>query len=294
MKKMKKILVVAGLALGALFYGSCDEASALLEPSGDSNIAEGLKKALEVGTDTAVSRLNVTDGYFKGVVKGKILKILLPEQVENSINAFRAKSITVPVPLGNDVTITGAKIYDEGFPLLNIAPLRAKEDDLILGINRAAENAASDAKPIFIDAITSLTINDALSILEGTDSAATTLLREKTEQSLVSKFDPKIDESLSVVRVGDKCVVESYENFIDTYNAILDVEIPKLNPFAEDETLGSRMNINSITVTDLSEHATQKAMNGLFSRVQAQEEQIRTNPLARVTELLQDVFGKLD
>lgn len=286
---MKKSLIIAGLALGALFYSSCDGETLLPSDDGSSNIAEGLKKALEVGTDTAVSRLNVTDGYFKGVVKGKILKILLPDQVENSINAFRAKSITVA-----GQTLTGAKIYDDGFPLLGIEPLSSKEDDIILGINRAAENAASDAKPIFIDAITGLTISDALGILEGTDSAATTLLREKTELSLISKFDPKIDESLSVVKVGDKSVVESYENFISTYNNIINTNIPGTGLIGDPETVGSRMNINAITVTDLSEHATQKAMNGLFSRVQAQEEQIRQDPLARVTDLLKDVFGKLD
>ena len=291
---MKKALIIIGLAIGVALSSSCEEVVDTLTTSNTdtTDIAGGLKKALEVGTDTAVSRLNVADGYFKD----QAVKILLPDQLETAIATFKAKSINLPALLGGG-TITGETLYNTGLTktnpitgatLIDIQPLKSKEDDLILGINRAAEAAASDAKPIFVDAITNMSIADANSILFGTDSAATEYLETNTRSGLFTNFDPKIESALQTVKVGDQSVSTRYENFVSDYNDVLNKSVPGVGSVA------SLMNIQTITTTDLSEHATDKALDGLFLKVQEQEGKIRTNPLARVTDLLKDVFGKLD
>jgi len=286
---MKKIIFLAGLAsLLAVTY-SCEEVldqitSSNNSDSTDAKTSKGLKEALRVGTDSAVSRLNVTDGYFKDAA----VKILLPEQIQNTLTTFKSKSFTY---LG--VTVTGETLYNTGFPALGINPLKSKEEELILGINRAAEAAAVEAKPIFVDAITAMTIVDAKNILfGGVDTAATSYLKTNTYSGLFSKFEPKLDAALNSVKIGDKSVAISYENFVSDYNGLLNTSVPSLT--GGSKTVASLMGLNSITATDLSEHSTNKALNGLFLKVSDVEADIRENPLARVTDLLKDVFGQLD
>lgn len=285
------------MALSLGFFSSCDEVvDELTQTNDSSSIAQGLKEALKVGTDSAVSRLNVQDGYFRDAA----VKILLPEQVNNALNAFREKSISLANPLSTqffplpDIELTGADIYTQGFSNqllgIDIKPLNSKEDELILGINRAAEAAAAEAKPIFVDAITGISIADANDILfGGVDDAATMYLNSNTRMGLVSSFDPKIENALNTVTLspGGPSVASKYESFVNDYNGILNTSVAGV-------TLGSLMNINPIGVTDLSEHATDKALDGLFLKVADQEKQIRENPLARVTDILKDIFGKLD
>jgi len=279
---------------------SCEEIAPLIEPEedselSDSTIASGLKKALEVGTDTAVSRLNVEDGYFRD----EIVKILLPDQLETAIANLKAQTFTIPVnnvllqaALGEEIEVSGETIYNDGFEVsllgIDIEPLSTKEDELILGINRAAEAAAEDAKPIFVNAITNMTITDAKDILFGTDSAATEYLETNTRTGLFTNFEPKIDSALNSVNIGEKTVDERYTNFVEDYNGILNTNIPLVG------TLGSLADMDTITEPDLSDYATNKALDGLFTKVQDEEKDIRDNPLARVTDLLEEVFGELD
>jgi hypothetical protein len=284
---MKKSSLILGIASLLTMSVSCEEALDQIKTTdnGDSKTADGLKEALRVGTDSAVSRLNITDGYFKDVA----VKILLPEQVQNTLATFKAKSFSY---LGQ--TITGETLYNTGIPALGINPLKSKEDDLILGINRAAEDAAIEAKPIFVDAITAMTIVDAKNILfGGIDTAATHYLKENTYSGLFTKFEPKIDAALNRVQgFGGKSVAASYESFIAEYNGILNKSVP--TGLTSSSTIAQLMGINTIAVTDLSEYSTNKALKGLFLKVADQEAEIRDNPLARVTDLLKDVFGQLD
>ena len=141
-----------------------------------------------------------------------------------------------------------------------------KVDEAILSMNRAAEDAANAAKPLFVAAIKEMTITDAMNILKGEKNAATQYLHKSTNTALTEKFKPIIKVSLD--KVG---ATKHWETVFSTYNKIPLVE--KVNP-------------------NLEEYVTEKAIQGLFIQVAKEELQIRENPAARVTDLLKKVFGK--
>ena len=161
---MKNLKSFIALLLTALIMVSCskDAIDRVLNAGiSDAEIAEGLKEALKVGTDTSTKILSANGGYLNDAA----VKILLPDAVQQSISNFKSKSFTV---LGT--TITGQQLYggySNSLLGININGLQGKEDDLIEGINHAAEAAAAAAGPIFIDAITDITIQDANNILFG-------------------------------------------------------------------------------------------------------------------------------
>ena len=147
--------------------------------------------------------------------------------------------------------------------------LGSEVDKAVLAINRGAEDAAKSAKPIFVNAITSMTISDAMGILKGTDKqAATNYLKRVTSTQLTTAFKPVIGRSL------DKTLATKYWGDITTtYNKIPAVQ--KVN-------------------TDLSAYVTQKALDGLFHMIGQEEIKIRENPVARISELLKKVFALQD
>jgi hypothetical protein len=132
-------------------------------------------------------------------------------------------------------------------------------------LNRGAEDAAKEAKPIFITAIKSMTIQDAWGILKGQPDAATQYLKRTTSAQLKEKFQPVIQNSLKKVNA-----TRYYGDIVNTYNKI---------PLVED------VNPN------LDDYATDKAIEGLFTMIAKEERNIRQDPLARTTELLKKVFG---
>lgn len=144
--------------------------------------------------------------------------------------------------------------------------LQKQVDDAILSMNRAAEDATKSAAAIFLDAITKMTISDAFNILRGGDSAATHYLRMNTTGALTAAFSPIIKQSL------DKVDATKYWNILfATYNQVPFVS--KVNP-------------------DLNVYVTQKALDGIFYEISVEEKNIRQNPAARTTALLQKVFGQ--
>ena len=194
-------------------------------------VVNGLKEALNKGVTNGTSKLSAVDGFFKDAV----IKILMPPDAEKVERTLRS------IGLGKQV------------------------DDAILSMNRAAEDAAKNAAPIFLNAIKQMSIGDAWSILNGSDTAATKYLREKTTASLTQAFKPVIDQSL------EKTGATKYWNTVFTsYNK---VAFKKINP-------------------DLSAYVTDKAMSGIFYEVGQEEMQIRKDPLARTSDLLKKVFGK--
>jgi hypothetical protein len=272
--------------LSVLVLLSCDQVEEFTSNLGltEEEITEGLKEALRVGTDTASSRLSVDDGYFKD----EAVKLLLPTEVGNSLATFKAKSITL-FGLG---TFTGEDIYTLGIPGF-VTPLADKEADLILGINRAAEDAAKEAGPIFIDAITEITIADGNNILfGGVDTAATMYLDEKTRTQLFNKYEPKIDASLKSVQVGGESVVDMYEDYVTKYNGILNTSVPVT--ITQSKTIAELMGMSVVKEDDLSAYSTDKGLTGLFLKVGDEERLIRTSLTNRVTEVLRNVFGQLD
>lgn len=243
---MKRSLMLVGLA--ALFLTTltrCDKVEEVLDGLTEQDVVQGLKSALTVGTDTAVVQLNQLDGYYGN----QALKILLPEEAA--------------------VIVENIELIPGGQELLN---------ELILRMNRAAEDAAAGATPVFVNAITSMTISDAFGILNGSDSAATHYLREKTYSGLFGVFKPIVGESLSKPIVAGVSANEAWENLTTPYNELA-------NSFA-----GQVLGLTPVN-SSLDDHVTRKGLNGLFIKVAEEEKAIRTDPLARINAILQKVFG---
>ena len=198
----------------------------------EAEAAQGIKEALGQGLTKAVLQLNSNDGFFKDA----FYKILLPPDAKKIENTLRS------IGLGNQV------------------------DKAILQINRGAEDAAGYAKPIFIDAIKSMTLNDAIGLVRNGDTSATHFFREKTTEKLMTAFRQVIQASLDKVSA-----TKYYGDLVNTYNNF-PTTIKKINP-------------------DLTSFVTAKATDALFDLVAKEEKNIRNNFAARTTDLLKKVFG---
>jgi hypothetical protein len=143
--------------------------------------------------------------------------------------------------------------------------MKDKVDKVVLTLNRGAEEAAKGAAPIFLDAIKGMSIGDGFAILKGGDGAATKYLKEKTSAPLHAKFKPVVKDALSKVQLTNY-----WNPVITTYNKIPGVQ-PQ-NP-------------------DLDEYVTQRGMTGLFTLINDEENKIRKDPVARVSDILKKVFG---
>ncbi len=242
--KMKSLFLIPVLAIALT---SCEELFDSLDESGltEGEIIQGLKDALTHGTDSAVVTLTAVDGFFGDA----LVKILLPEEAQ--------------------------PVYDvlQSVPILN-----GLVDETILTINRAAEDAATEAAPIFVDAITEMTIQDGLSILHGNDTAATSYLKQKTFQNLFDAFEPKISNSLNKDLVLGVSAEDSYSSMLNVYNTA------SINGILWDK----------IETNTLSEHTTNKALKGVFVKVAKEEKLIRDDPAHRVTDILEKVFAEQD
>tara|TARA_R110000737_G_scaffold331537_1_gene347853 strand:- start:1005 stop:1691 length:687 start_codon:yes stop_codon:yes gene_type:complete len=197
-------------------------------------IANGLKEALDQGIEKQVSKLTQTDGFYKN----ELVKILLPEDLQKVDKTLR------DIGLGN--------LADEGLKVLN----------------RAAEDAVSEATPIFVNAVKEMSFTDAKDILLGSNNAATTYLETKTNTELYAKFNPVISNSFKKVG-ADKI----WSSIITKYNAI-----PLTN------------NINP----DLTDYVTEEALSGVYKMIAVEEEDIRTKLSSRTTDVLKKVFALQD
>jgi len=195
-------------------------------------VAGGLKEALTKGASNGADLVSQLDGYYKN------------------------PAIMIPFP--PEVKQVETRLRQIG--------MGAEVDKFVLALNRAAEDAAREAKPIFVSAIKQMTIQDAWAILKGEQDAATQYLNRTTSPQLKEKFRPIIQNSLAKVNA-----TQYYANLINTYNKIPLVQ--KVNP-------------------DLDTYATDKAIEGLFVMVAKEEQNIRQNPGARTSELLKKVFSQ--
>ena len=233
---MKKILLAITLIT---CFTACDTAQQLLNQAATTyqngglstdEIANGLKEALTVGTQNGTNRLSAVDGFFANAA----LKILMPpeaQKVENTLREFGLSSVV---------------------------------DKAVLSMNRAAEDAAKSATPIFINAIKKMTITDAINILKGGNNAATNYFKNNTTAALTAAFRPSVESSLSKVNA-----TKYWKDVFSTYNRF------------------SSKPVN----TDLTAYVTDKAVAGIFTEVANEELKIRQNPEARVSDLLKKVFG---
>jgi hypothetical protein len=249
---MKKLVIVLFALMIPLFY-SCEKAEEIIQDLGlsDSEIINGLKEALTIGTDTAVNIVSQVDGYYKD----ELIKILLPPEADFIMDN-----------LDN--------------PLLQGLGIDQMMEDVILKINRAAEDAATEATPIFWDAITDMTITDGYDILHGEDTSATHYLRQHTFGGLHDLFAPVLQTSLDKDIVSGVSAQETWNTVTGQYNTIAN------------SIVGQLAGLEPVN-TDLGSWVTTKALDGLFVKIADEEIAIREDPLARVTELLQRVFGSI-
>lgn len=192
----------------------------------------GLVEALLVGADHSSQQASQRDGFFKNTA----IKILFPPEVR------KVRDAAVRVGLSPVV------------------------DRFELSLNRAAEDAAKEAKPILVSAIKRIRFKDVWNILFGGKTAATDYLREKTEPELLAKFRPIVAQS-----VGRNEVTKHWQPLATAYNSI--PFIKKVDP-------------------DLEEYVTRRTVDGLFVLIAAEERKIRENPIARVSQILKKVFGR--
>nr|WP_319269327.1 DUF4197 domain-containing protein [uncultured Draconibacterium sp.] len=249
-----KIIRSLTLAL-AVFLAGCAEVMQIAQqtlegntPLTQSEIVAGLKEALITGTNNSVSILGAQDGYYKD----ELVKILLPPEA--------------------DIIVDNIGKVPGGQKLL---------DDVLLHINRAAEDAAKEAAPIFVNSIRSMTINDAVGILKGDDNAATSYLHKTTYDQLFELYQPKIKTSVEKDLVGGVSTKESWDTLVGKWNLVAD------------SFIGKTAGLEKVD-TQLEDYLTAKALDGVFIKIAAEEKLIREDPAARVTSLLKKVFGSVD
>ncbi|MCD6069243.1 MAG: hypothetical protein K0S33_4069 [Bacteroidetes bacterium] len=198
----------------------------------NEQVVKGLKEALSIGADNSSTLASKADGFYKN-----------PE-------------IFIPWPA--EAQAMKDKLIKMGF--------QNKVTEFETSLNRAAEEAAKDAAPIFKDAVTGMSVGDGFAILKGNDTAATHYLREKTYSPLKEKFTPVVKTAIEKVKV-----TAYWSSLVTIYNKMPGAK--KQDP-------------------DLNNYVTEKAINGLMTLIGKEEAKIRNNPAAQVTDLLKDVFGK--
>lgn len=214
----------------------------------DGDIVAGLKEALTIGAKNASSRLASQDGYWGD------------------------PSVRIPLPDEAKVIVDNIGRIPGGQQLI---------DNVILSINRAAEDAAREVAPIFVSSVTQMTISDGYKILHGADNAATAYLRSTTWNELYALFKPKISTSTGKEIVAGISAQESWNTLTQKWNSVANSVAGRLAGF------------NTVT-TDLDDFLTRKALEGVFLKLEGEELKIRKEVSARVTPLLREVFGTLD
>jgi uncharacterized protein YaaQ len=240
-----KHLKILALLFTTFFLFSCGNTGKILSTANEvyktlnvgitqDEAANGLKEALKNGTGVGTDFLSKTDGFLKNTT----YKILFPPEAQKVEQTLRS------VGLGNMC------------------------DKAIESINRGAEMAVAEAKPVFVNAISAMTISDAINIVTGGNGAGTSYLKRTTSDQLKVKFSPIIQQSLD--KVG---ATRYWTDAITAYNKIPTVQ--KINP-------------------DLNAYVTNKAMEALFNQIELEENKIRQDPLKRTSELLKKVFNHAD
>ncbi len=214
----------------------------------EADIVGGLKEALTVGARNAAGRLAAQDGYWGD------------------------PSVRIPLPDEAKVIVDNITKIPGGQQLI---------DNVMLSINRAAEDAAREVAPIFINSVTQMTITDGYNILHGADNAATEYLRRTTRNDLYALYRPKISASTSKEIVAGVSAQESWTTLTDKWNTVANSVAGRLAGFKP---------VN----TDLDDFLTARALDGVFLKIEGEELKIRKEVSARVTPLLQRVFGSLD
>lgn len=241
---LRSALRTAGLVLLASAFCGCTEQQILgtmdamknggAAPLSNGEVVSGLKEALRVGTERSVS-------------------------LASAVNGFNGNAL-IRVPFPEDAIKVRNTLMDLG--------LKKPVEDFELTLNRAAEAAAKEAVPVFVEAITSMSIADGFAILRGGENAATNYLKEKTTAALLAKFRPVVEKATRQV-----ALTQYWKPVADAYNT------------------ATLLTGGKAVEPDLDAYVTRKAADGLFVLLANEEKKIRQDPLARTTDLLRRVFG---
>lgn len=248
--KTKVISVITAI----LILTGCAELTKMLQTSSvpapltETEVISGLKEALITGAKNSAQKLAAENGYYADMA----VKILLPDEAKVIIDNISR------IPGGDKLV-----------------------EDVVLRINRAAEDAAKEAAPIFVNSITQMTIGDAFNILNGADNAATDYLRRTTYNDLYALYKPKIQASTEKKIIGNISTKDSWTSLTGKWNSFANSVAGKIAGFKP---------VN----TNLDDHLTNKALSGMFLKVEQEEYKIRKEVSARISPILQRVFGSLD
>lgn len=255
MNNRRRLLAgIAVLAVSVLILTGCAElmkvvqtASAVKELT-EVDIISGLREALTVGARNAAGKLASENGYYSDPA----VKIPLPEEAKTIIDNINK------IPGGQQLI-----------------------ENVVLSINRAAEDAAREVAPVFVNSVMQMTITDGYNILHGADNAATAYLKNTTQDELYALYRPKISASTGKELVAGVSARESWTTLTDKWNSVANSVAGKIAGFKP---------VN----TDLDDFLTRKALDGVFLKMEDEELKIRREVSARVTPLLREVFGTLD
>lgn len=248
--KAKVLSVLAGMFI----LTGCAQVMSVLQTVGgpvpltEQEVISGLKEALTTGARNSAERLAAENGYYADMA----IKIFLPDEAKVIVDNISK------IPGGDKLV-----------------------EDVILRINRAAEDAAKEVAPIFVNSIRQMTIKDAFNILNGEDNAATEYLKSTTYNELYALYKPKIQASTEKDIIGDISTKDSWTALTGKWNSFA-------NSIA-----GKIANVQPVN-TELDDYLTNKALSGMFLKVENEEFKIRKDVSARVTPILQRVFGSLD
>lgn len=265
---MKKIFILLALATS---LWSCEELFDTIDNGlTTEQVVEGLKTALELGTDSATTNLSALNGYYGNA----LVKIPLPPQAEQVRNLITNNALSTVFGLDNEF------------------------ENVVKSINRAAEEAAKEAAPIFVDAITAMTFDDAWDILNGIspgglkssgfDSlAATHYFINKTTLPLTGLYAPKINTALDVDLGLGFSAVDAWSTLTSTYNELM-------GDFLVQQAVNwAGVTLPSSITDDLGEWSTEQALKGLYFKVGEEEKKIRRNPYDWAEDIIQKVFGSV-
>jgi len=236
-----------------LLLTGCAEFLSILQsptnlPLTEDEVISGLKEALITGARNSAQRLAAENGYYGDAT----IKIPLPDEAKIIVDNISR------IPGGDQLV-----------------------EDVILRINRAAEDAAKEVAPIFVNSVKQMTIGDAFGILNGADNAATNYLRSTTYNELYNLYKPKIQNSTEKEIIGSISTKDSWVALTGKWNSVAN------------SVAGRLAGLKPVN-TDLDDFLTTRALNGMFIKVEIEELKIRKEVSARVTPILQRVFGSLD
>lgn len=247
--RLKSFILISLTVLAS----ACAEMQKVLQATGpapltENDVVSGLKEALITGAKNSAGILGVQDGYFGDAT----VKILLPDEAGVIIDNLSK------LPGGDKLV-----------------------QDVLLRINRAAEDAAKEAAPIFAGSIKQMTIKDAFNILNGANNAATQYLRLTTFDELYALYKPKIAASTEKKLAGSVSTKDSWVALTGKWNSL------------SNSAAGRLAGLKPVN-TDLDDYLTKKALDGMFLKVELEELKIRKDVSARISPILQKVFGSLD